>query len=383
MIDPNNLPLIGLIKSWLDFSYFGIQLWQYILSFFILLGSFVVKKLVETILIRWIITITSKTSFKYDTPIVQAIAKPIQSFIIIGGIHLAILTLIANKDFSWEAVHLLKTSYLIAVGVLVIWFLYRVVDILTIYLEELTTKKHKSFKPFIPLIKKSLRIFVILLGALTILSTLEVNISSLLAGFGIGGIAIGLAAKDSLSNFFGSLSLLIDRPFNVGDWIIVGDKINGDVESIGFRSTTIRTWPKTLISIPNSVLANEVIDNWARMPKRRVKQTLGITYDTGPDKLEKILEEMRLIVQKDEGVHQEFILVQFLDFGPSSLDILVYYFTKPKAWKEYLHIRERINLKLMRCITENGGSIAFPTQTLHIEGYNKKDLQNFEPNIKN
>jgi len=368
MLETDSATILGYLTSWFNATYFGISIWQYILSFLILLGCFVLKKFIEVFVLRWVNSLIARTSFVYDKLIVKALEKPLTAFIIVGGIHLAILTLIANLEFSSEAVNFLKMTYSIALGVLVIWCFYRLVDVFTVFLEDLAHKKKSAAKQFIPLIKKSLRAFVLIIGLLTILSTLNVNISSLLTGLGIGGIAISLAAKDTLSNFFGSVALLADRPFNVGDWIIVGDKVDGDVESIGFRSTKVRTWPKTLMTIPNSVLANEIVDNWSRMPKRRVKQLLGVTYDTGPDKMEVVLEGMRKILREDEGVDQEFFLIQFTDFGESSLDILVYYFTKSTKWKEYLDVRERINMKFMRCVEECGSALAFPTTTVHLEG---------------
>jgi MscS family membrane protein len=162
--------------------------------------------------------------------------------------------------------------------------------------------------------------------------------------------------------------IVLDRPFKVGDWIQVGDKVDGDVESIGLRSTKVRTWPKTIISIPNGVLANEYINNWSRMPKRRVKQVVGITYEATARDMEELVEEIRDILRKDEGVQQDFILVNFTDFGESSLDILVYYFTTTTAWLAHMDIRQRINCKIMEAVNRRGLSIAFPCRSVYLEG---------------
>ena len=180
--------------------------------------------------------------------------------------------------------------------------------------------------------------------------------------------AFAFAAKDTIANLYGSLALVLDRPFKTGDWIMVGNKVDGDVEEIGMRSTKVRTWPKTVISIPNHVMANEIINNWSRMPKRRVKQIVGVTYETKPDEIEGLVEDLRLLLREDEGVDQDFILVNFTDFAESSLNILVYYFTKSIAWLEHMDVRQRINCKIMRAVESRGLSIAFPTRTVHIEG---------------
>ncbi len=148
----------------------------------------------------------------------------------------------------------------------------------------------------------------------------------------------------------------------------MGDAVDGNVEEIGLRSTKVRTWPKTVISIPNAVLANEKINNWSRMPKRRVKQVVGVTYATEPETMEAIVSSIHQLLREDEGVHPEFILVNWTDFGSSSLDILVYYFTRTTQWRDYLEVRQRINVKMAQAIAAHGSSVAFPTRTLHLEG---------------
>ena len=182
---------------------------------------------------------------------------------------------------------------------------------------------------------------------------------------------IALAAQDSVGNFIGTISIFTDRPFKVGDWIQVGGKVDGDVEQIGFRSTKVRTWPKTLMSIPNKVLATEIIDNWSRMPKRRVKMTVGVTYSTTPEQMEELLKRIRQLLKDDDGVDQDFSLVRFTEFGASSLDVFLYYFTKSTKWDEHLGVRERVNLNIMRIVNEMGLSIAFPTRSIHVESLPK------------
>ncbi|HCR37339.1 MAG TPA: hypothetical protein DIU37_04230, partial [Opitutae bacterium] len=148
----------------------------------------------------------------------------------------------------------------------------------------------------------------------------------------------------------------------------VGGKVDGTVESIGLRSTRVRTFPKTLLTIPNNYLANEIINNWSRMPKRRVKQFIGVSYESSPDEMNALVEDIRTLLREDEAVDPSYMLVNFTDFGPSSLDIMVYYFTKSIVWSEYLDARQRINTKIMQAIADRGLSIAFPTQTIYFEG---------------
>ena len=147
----------------------------------------------------------------------------------------------------------------------------------------------------------------------------------------------------------------------------IGD-VEGTVEQIGFRSTRIRTWPATLVCIPNKAVAEATIDNWSKMPKRRVLQTVGVTYETTADQMQEAVAAIRAILAGDEGVDQEFIVVRFSDFGASSLDIKVIYFTKAIPYPEHLETKERVNLAIMRAVKRLGLSIAFPTRTVYFEG---------------
>ena len=217
-----------------------------------------------------------------------------------------------------------------------------------------------------PLIRQTLRIATLILGTLTILSAVGVDVYGIVAGLGVGGLAIALAAQDTFANFIGAFNILTDRPFKVGDWIQIGDKVDGDVEEIGFRSTKVRTFGNTQLTVPNSFIAKEIVNNWSRMKKRRIKMIVGVTYDTKPEQMRELLKRIEKVLQDDEGVNQDYMLVKFTDLGPSSLDIFLYYFSKSTGWKEYLELRERINLKIMEIVDEMGLEFAFPTQTIHI-----------------
>ena len=213
---------------------------------------------------------------------------------------------------------------------------------------------------------RAMRIFIVIVGSLTVLATIGVNVTGLIGGLAVGGIAISMAATDTVANFIGTFNILTDKPYKVGDWISVGSEIDGTVEEIGFRSTKVRTFGKTLLTVPNGSINKANINNWSRMPKRRVKMTIGVTYDTTPAQMRQLLERIKTLLREDEGVDQEYMLVQFTDFGPSSLDIFLYYFTKSTVWEEYLDVRQRMNLKIMDALEEMKLEFAFPTQTIHL-----------------
>ena len=352
-------------SSFLSVEVGQFTLGQLLASFGIVLLTLLLRGVIAKFLFASLKGLAQKTRFEHDDRFLEALEQPAATFILVLGVFLA--TIVLPLDEEWA--ELVSTIFRGASMVVVFWGLFRMADVLVDLFSSISSASGTdSFRGFGSLVKKSLRVFIIIVGAVMVVDNLGYNIGGIIATLGIGGAAFAFAAKDTIANFYGSIALAMDRPFREGDWIQVGDKVDGDVEEIGLRSTKVRTWPKTVISIPNAVLANEMIDNWSRMPKRRVKQVVGVTYETKPETMEKIVEGIREILRNDEDVHQEFILVNWTDFGSSSLDILVYYFTKTKKWLEYMDVRQRINVKISKLVYEHGSSVAFPTRTLYFEG---------------
>jgi MscS family membrane protein len=338
---------------------------ELVLSFGIVLLTLFLRGLLAKVLFASLKRVASRTRWEHDDRFLDALEKPTSLFIMALGVYLA--TVVLPLEAEWA--NLVTTIFRGTTIFLIFWGLFRLADVFVDVLGQISAKTgNDSFRGFGDLVKKSLRVFIIIVGSVMVIDNLGYNIGGIIATLGIGGAAFAFAAKDTIANIYGSIALALDRPFRVGDWIQVGDKVDGDVEEIGLRSTKVRTWPKTVISIPNAVLANEMIDNFSRMPKRRVKQVVGVTYETSPETMEKLVEGIREILRTDEGVNQEFILVNWTDFGSSSLDILVYYFTSTTKWLEYMDVRQRINIKIAKLVAAHGSSIAFPTRTLYLEG---------------
>lgn len=214
---------------------------------------------------------------------------------------------------------------------------------------------------------KLIRITLWVLAALMILQSIGVSIEGLLAFGGIGGIAVGFAAKDMLANFFGALSIYLDRPFTVGDWIRSPDReIEGTVESIGWRLTVIRTFDKRPLYVPNAAFSQIAVENPTRMFNRRIYETIGLRYSDA-DKVEPVVQQVRHMLEQHEAIdHSQTLMVNFVSFGPSSLDFFVYTFTKTVVWVEFHKIKEDIMLNILRIIHDNGADVAFPTRTLHV-----------------
>ena len=217
-------------------------------------------------------------------------------------------------------------------------------------------------------ITRILDMLVIIIAALVAMQVLGFSISGLLAFGGISGIAIGFAAKDLLANFFGGFMIYLDRPFVVGDWVRSPDlELEGTVEKIGWRQTTIRTFDKRPLYVPNATFARLSVENPSRMSHRRIYETIGIRYED-IDKMEKILAETKTMLEEHPDIdNTQTMMVNFNKFAPSSLDFFVYTFTKTTDWVEYHKIKQDILLRISHIIRANDAEIAFPTSTVHIQ----------------
>ncbi len=347
--------------------------------FVILLSTLVIERLLLFAFTR-MGRLTGKTSTTVDDEVVVRSRRPIGNYVLLFGLFLIAGVLrLPEEPINFPAI--VRTAIEILVVLNTIWLFLRLTDIFGTYLfSKLARTSSKLDEQIEPIIRKTVKIFFIIVGAVYVVQALGYSISGVVAGLGIGGLAVAMAAKDTLSNFFGSIMILSDRPFRVGDWIRA-DQNEGVVEEIGFRSTRIRTFPKTLITIPNSIIAAAAIDNFSRMPKRRVNMTVGVTYRTTADQMERLVSRIEDILRNHEGVDKEFMLVNFTDFGTSSLDVLVYYFTATVLWADHLRIRQEVNLSIMRLVDEMGLSIAFPTRTVHLVNDNPPRLgQSGSPN---
>ncbi|SDZ77436.1 MscS family membrane protein [Desulfuromusa kysingii] len=360
---------LSYLQQLIDETIMGISLVHFIIVFIVLFIAFTLKRVIAHFFTKTIFKFTQKTASKADDILLKSLNKPIEFLVIILGIYVSIEVLQlpkqpTNLDLIARNILQILLTFNLA------WFCYNVVALIEHWLSHWAGRTESTLDDqLVPFIRKTLRVFIVFLAILFLVQNLGYSISGLLASLGLGGLAVALAAKDSLSNIFGSLMILLDRPFSIGDWI-KADELEGTVEEIGFRSTRIRTFAKTLITIPNSVLMNMSIDNFSQMPKRRIKLTVGVTYDTTPAQMRQAVSAIRQMLREHPAIHQEFFLVNFTDFGASSLDIMVYCFTTSTVWGEYLDAREDVCLKIMETLAAMGLEIAFPSQTLYLHDKN-------------
>jgi MscS family membrane protein len=321
-------------------------------------------------LVQWLRRITQgltkRTKTILDDAFFEAAEKPLSWLILLFGIWAAVMVLKPSSDVLPLLDIAERGGRMISI-VLIVWFLWRLIDGVSTYALAKAKNTDSSLDDqLIPFVSKTIKLFLIVTGVLVVAQNMGYSISGLIASLGIGGIAVAMAAKDTIANLFGSIMLLVDRPFMVGDWIKTS-KFEGVVEEIGFRSTRIRTFAQTLVNVPNSMLANMVIDNIDARSKRRIKMRIGITYATSTEKMQQAVAGIEKILKDHPGVDQDFSLVKFDNFDDSALSIFLYYFSKDKNWTVYLQVRQEVNLQIMQLLESLELEFAFPSQSLYIE----------------
>ncbi|MCB1678490.1 MAG: mechanosensitive ion channel family protein [Halioglobus sp.] len=317
------------------------------------------------IVLRRLHKVTQASTRRWDAVLISAVETPLRLvlWVAVGYLTLLIYPLAGAVD------EVLLTVYDTALVFLLAWFLHRLIA----GIEEEMVRDGRGYaassdKATVRAIAKLARISLWVVAGLMVLQSIGVSISGLLAFGGIGGIAVGFAAKDLLANFFGSLSIYLDRPFTVGDWIRSPDReIEGTVEDIGWRLTRIRTFDQRPLYVPNATFSQISVENPSRMFNRRIYETIGLRYQDG-DKMAIIVDEVRQMLEQHEAIDlSRTLIVNFVAFGASSLDFFVYTFTRTTNWVAYHNIKQDVLLQILEIIHANGADVAFPTRTLHVE----------------
>jgi MscS family membrane protein len=259
-----------------------------------------------------------------------------------------------------------------------VWGAYRLVDLLSAWMQKRASKtENKVDDALVPLAKRTLKVLVTVIGLVFIANNLNINITGLVAGLGLGGLALALASKDLAQNILGTITILIEGTFSVGDWIVIDD-IEGNVEDIGFRSTRIRTFYNSLITLPNANFITNSVDNLGKRRYRRLSTKLGITYQTPADKVEGFCEGIRELVRLHPYMRKDYYQVYFNGYADSALEILVYVFWETPDWNTELREKHRFLLDILRLARQMDIEFAYPTQTLFMQDMQDKAAKSQE-----
>ena len=352
------------------------------LTLFIFLLAVLIGKPLKYIIHKILKKSTKRYSFIHDH-IVPQIEKPI-GMMSWALIWLVVLNFMPPLWKSMGGIPLFLSKPIISgihifiklsIGSGLVWISYNLVDELITFIIKKFFKEaeqNPAIKThFLPFINHFIKIIVLCFGGLLVLQSLGINVVSLMAGLGLGGVAIALAAKDSASNILAYINIMLDRPFSIGDWICFNE-IEGTVIEVGFRSSKLKTFYDSIITIPNSVIASNNIDNMGKRKARRTRVYLGVEYGTDPEKIEKFIASIKKILINNSAVKKDYFQVYFTEFGASELKIIMNFFLLVNSWESELQEKQSIFMAILKLAKELKVNFAFPTQSIHIESTPKE-----------
>ncbi len=356
----------------------GNPVWRFGLILIVLTATLAIGKIIQILIAGYGKRLEKRIGDNVATITLKSLSKPIFVVFFALGLYVSKICLFFNDSTgirlavgdAW-----IKIAQAVA-SIAVAYAIYRLVDVVEHFLIKWTSKTETKLDDMlVPVIRKSLRTTIAIVAAMFIIeNVLGQDVKSILLGAGVGGIAIALAAKDTVANFFGSITIFADRPFQVDERIKIGEH-DGPVESVGFRSTRIRTLSGHQVTIPNSVVANTAIENIGRRPFIRRTSNITITYDSSCEKTIKAVEIIKAILAETpeiNNIHEKQPRVYFSDFNDWSLNIYMTYWVKPPDWWLYMEVNERVNFEIKKQFEAEGIEFAFPSQTLYL----KKDENN-------
>ncbi len=352
------------MPSWLQGNVLGVPSWKLLglalLITLALLGArileFVAHAIFRKVVARWFES--------WDEGFEQSIVRRL-SWIVAAGVVALLLPNLGLPVMMARFLLLVIKGFASVSAVLIAT---AIVDLLADGLQRRADQTEtKMDDQLVPLIRRSAKMLTWIVGVLFVLQNLHVDVSSLMGSLAIGGLAFSLAAKDTVANVFGSFTIFTDRPFQIGDWVVINGT-EGTVVEVGFRSTRIRTFYDSVVTLPNSVVANATVDNMGQRQYRRFKVMLGLTYDSTGEQIEAFVAGVRASIEAHPLTRKDIFEVHFNTMGAHSLDVLVYCFFAVGSWTEELRGRQELMISWMRLANEVGVEFAFPTQTLHLEG---------------
>ncbi len=350
-------------------AFLTVGLWKLIVCAVVIILALLFKGLISKCVFKFIKKKTKRDdgTDSYAGVILDIIDRPVQLLVITAAIYICLGVLGLTGTFSGIVSQTVKTLILVAV----FWVLARAAGHIETIIGRVTDKTHTHLDNIaLKYISAAVKLAVLVLGALCVLQVWVEDITGLIAGLSIGGVAIALAAQDIAANLFGSVTVMLDRPFDIGEYIEV-DGVAGTVESMGMRSTRIRTLDHSLVIVPNKTMSTANITNWTKIDRRRVTFNIGVTYSTTKAQLEELIARIDAMLKARDDIRKEGIAVGFADFGDSALLISVRFYTLTGDVGEAAVMRGKVNFAIMEIVDQMELSFAFPTQSVYIESMPK------------
>jgi MscS family membrane protein len=360
---------MDLIVSWVESVSALVGLRPWALTVFLIILVALLIDFIQRKLMKRLEALVASTTNLWDDAVFRAAVRPLSLLIWLIGITLAAQVIPVQGDTHLLGTDLVVTIRQIGILFAIAWFLVALVKNTEENIIESARRDGRDIdQTTIHALGRVLRITIVVTVILIALDNLGFSISGLMAAGGIGGLAIGLAAKDMLANFFGGVTVFIDRPFSVGDWIVLKEKsIEGVVENIGWRQTTIRKFDKRPIYVPNAIFTTASVENPSRMTNRRIYEVIGLRYKDLA-RMEAITGGVReMLTSHDEIDEKQTLMVHFDTFNASSIDFFIYCMTHTVNWQRYHRVKQDVLLKIGEIVAEQGGAIAYPTRTIEVE----------------
>jgi MscS family membrane protein len=356
-----------MLKDFIKIVFIGNSIENYCWFLGIILAGLIFQHLLSKLLTLFVFKVLQKYSIDigYDK-MLALLKKPMRIFILLIVFYLAFDRLEFPSSWNLLTIEkfglrmLLYRSFQIALVISITWIFLRIIDFFGLVLTHRASLiQSKTDNHFVPFIKETIKVIVIIFSIFFLLGAIfELNVASLIAGLGIGGLAIALAAKESLENLIGSFAIFLDKPFVIGDTIKIAG-IEGQVENIGFRSTRIRTLEKSLVTIPNKKLVDNELDNLSHRKERRVNFNIGLSFETKPDQFKNIITDIQKIIENHPHVSKNETQVRLNSFDSNSINIMILYFVDGLGLNMHLDIREEINYKIIEIVGKYGAVFAF------------------------
>ncbi len=355
------------LPAWMTVKVFGLAGWQALFFLILVTLGYALRWLVSEVITRQLRRLMKRLGVLGIEELLEHAASPLGLLVMAGLIYIGIPAL--NLPVRLATVLFVAVRTMAAVSVVML--AYRAADIASnVFASRAEKTDTKLDDQLIPVLRKTAKVAIVLVGIIFVLQNLDVDVTSLLTGVGLGGLALALAAKDMAMNFFGSITIFTDHPFQIGDWVNTAG-VEGVVEEVGMRSTRIRTFYNSVVTVPNGKFIDATVDNYGRREFRRCSIKLGVTYDTTPEQIEAFCNGIRGLIKAHPATRKDYYEVHFAGYGDFALEIMLYFFFAVPSWTDELRARHELFLDFLRLAKSLDIGFAFPTQSIHIEAMAK------------